>query len=237
MELIPIQQKEIDGDIVNSVSAREFQAYLDNKRHFSEWISPYIEANNEYDFNEGIDFLTVHLGVNRINQQVTYDYFLTMDMAKEIAMLSRTKKGKEARRYFIACEKKLKQNVSVFALPKTLSEALQLAADQAKQLELASPKIEAYDRLIGADAIFSVNQTAKLLGWGRNKLFAALRNRKILMDDNLPYQAHIDNGRFIVKDTVIDRGIKSIAVSQTYITTKGQVWLSELFGDDLRIKK
>lgn len=113
-------------------------------------------------------------------------------------------------------------------IPTNFIEAMTLALEQAKQLELQAPKVQAFDALIGADTIFSMNQTAKLLGWGRNKLFAELRKRHILMDSNLPYQAQLDNGRFVVKDTPIQRSIGTMVVSQSYVTTKGQVWLSKL---------
>ena len=51
------------------------------------------------------------------------------------------------------------------------------------------------------------------------------------MDNNLPYQQHLDNGRFVVKDTPIQRTIGTMVVSQTYVTTKGQVWLRDLLGN------
>lgn len=119
-----------------------------------------------------------------------------------------------------------------FSIPKTYSEALLLASEQAKQLEIQAPKVKAFDMLIGSDTLFTMNQAAKHLGWGRNKLFKELRNRGILMQDNLPYQQHIDSNKFVVKETLIERTIGTKVVSQTYVTTKGEVWLFELLGSN-----
>jgi prophage antirepressor-like protein len=66
-------------------------------------------------------------------------------------------------------------------LPQTFAEALMLAAQQAmkieeqqKQLEVAAPKVESFDKFIGADGLYSVNDAAKSLGVGQKKLFEAL---------------------------------------------------------------
>lgn len=125
-----------------------------------------------------------------------------------------------------------KSNLTVFNHDTSTHRGALLAlVASLDKIEADKPKVQAFDTLIGADTIFSMNQTAKLLGWGRNKLFAELRNRSILMNNNLPYQAQIDNGRFVVKDTPIQRSIGTMVVSQSYVTTKGQVWLSKLLGD------
>lgn len=122
-----------------------------------------------------------------------------------------------------------KSNLTVFNHDTSTHRGALLAlVASLDKIEADKPKVQAFDTLIGADTIFSMNQTAKLLGWGRNKLFAELRKRYILMDSNLPYQAQLDNGRFVVKDTPIQRSIGTMVVSQSYVTTKGQVWLSNL---------
>lgn len=129
-------------------------------------------------------------------------------------------------------ENKNKISLPDFSNPAEAARAWAIEYEE-KQRALAlveeqKPKVKAFDSLIGSDAVFSMNQTAKLLSWGRNKLFAELRDRGILLADNLPAQNQINAGRFVVKDTVVDRGIKSIIVSQTFVTTKGQVWLNEI---------
>jgi phage antirepressor YoqD-like protein len=75
-----------------------------------------------------------------------------------------------------------------FALPQTFAEALQLAANQAKQIECLTPKAEAYDDLMVCPDSLSMMQAAKLLEIGRTTLIRKLKEKKILMADKLPYQ-------------------------------------------------
>lgn len=94
-----------------------------------------------------------------------------------------------------------------FNLPQSFSEALQLAADQAKQIELLEkknneliPKAEFFDAVTDSKTAISIGETAKVLdaGIGQNKLFAFLRENNILKSDNTPYQRYIDMGYFRV---------------------------------------
>lgn len=94
-----------------------------------------------------------------------------------------------------------------YQLPQTFSEALQLAADQAKQIELLEkknneliPKAEFFDAVTDSKTAISIGETAKVLdaGIGQNKLFAFLRDNNILKSDNTPYQRYIDMGYFRV---------------------------------------
>lgn len=80
--------------------------FLESKRKFTDWVKPYVSLDNEYGFVEGTDFIRTHAGVNPTNGLPLDDYWFTMDMAKEVSMLSKTEQGKKARKYFIECEKK-----------------------------------------------------------------------------------------------------------------------------------
>lgn len=100
MELIKIQEKE--GQQV--VSARDLYEFLDVKERFSR----FMERNLEYGFENGVDYTPYQI-VHPSNQQEIEDYALTLDCAKEISMVQRSEKGKQARQYFIECEKQLKQ--------------------------------------------------------------------------------------------------------------------------------
>jgi phage antirepressor YoqD-like protein len=109
-------------------------------------------------------------------------------------------------------EKQLKKGPSI---PQTYSEALRLAADQADlidkqtaQLQIAQPKVEFYDAVTGSSDSIDMKAVAKILdtGIGRNKLFAVLRFKKILMHNNEPYQKYVDAGLFkiIISEYTVD---------------------------------
>ena len=106
--LIHIQQQSIDGEPVQTVNARDLHAFLGVGKDFSNWIKDRIE---KFEFVENQDFVIDSPKLanqsGRGGDRRTIEYHLTLDMAKELAMIERTPKGKEARQYFIACERRL----------------------------------------------------------------------------------------------------------------------------------
>jgi phage anti-repressor protein len=88
------------------VDARELHSFLEVKSEFRNWIKNRI---SDYSFAENKDF--VAFGKNLPNGGKSKEYALTLDMAKELSMVERTDKGREARQYFIAIEKKYTQLV------------------------------------------------------------------------------------------------------------------------------
>ena len=77
---------------------------------FADWIKNRI---NEYDFVENQDFISFSENLEKpTGGRPSQEYFITLDMAKELAMVERTEKGKQARQYFIECEKKLKSQIA-----------------------------------------------------------------------------------------------------------------------------
>ena len=86
----------------NTVSARELHEFLEIGTRFDKWFRRMCE----YGFNENDDFIRVAQKCPTLGGiQTIIDYAITLDMAKEISMIQRTKKGKQARQYFIQCEK------------------------------------------------------------------------------------------------------------------------------------
>ena len=87
----------------NTVSARELHEFLEIGTRFDKWFIRMIS----YGFEENSDFRAITQ--KRVTAQgniTTYiDYEITIDMAKELSMIQRTEKGKQARQYFIQCEK------------------------------------------------------------------------------------------------------------------------------------
>lgn len=113
-------------------------------------------------------------------------------------------------------------------LPQSFSEALRLAADLQEEAERNRPKVEAHDRFISGENLQKVGDVAKALGYGRNKLFRLLRESKIFMKGNVPYQQYIDRGYFEVKETPITMGEQTINKPQTYVTAKGVDYIDGL---------
>lgn len=117
-----------------------------------------------------------------------------------------------------------------YTAPKTFAEALRLAAEQAEQLEkLAAenekllPKAEFFDAVTDSKSAISIGEVAKVLdvGIGQNKLFAFLRERKILDSKNIPYQEYIDRGYFRTIEQKYDvRGEVRISI-KTLVFQKG----------------
>lgn len=146
-ELIPIQ----DNDGAQAVLGRDLHAFLEVTTPYDKWLPRMVAYGfeGEKDFST---FLSESTG-GRPRQ----DHILTLDMAKEISMLQRTERGKQARQYFIECEKQAKSSQP--AVPQNYAEALRAAAEQyeraeaaaleskrnAKRLELAAPKIAKAD--------------------------------------------------------------------------------------------
>lgn len=117
--------KEHNGK--QAVSARELHEFLEVKAHFRNWI----ERMFDYGFDESIDYERANIFV-RGNE--AKDYVLTLDCAKEISMIQRTDKGKQARQYFINCEKRLKEGSSLIqkALENMVDDRIQKALQEEK---------------------------------------------------------------------------------------------------------
>ncbi len=109
--LIPIVSTTLNGQASQMVDARVLHEFLEVKRDFSNWIKGRIE---EFGFERSTDFVSFD-SPNSANQNTrggdrrSIDYFLTIDMAKELAMVERSVKGRQARRYFLDCERQLRQ--------------------------------------------------------------------------------------------------------------------------------
>ncbi len=104
-ELIVVEQKQVGGEVKPTVNAKSLHVFLDIGKGFSAWIQDRIRI---YNFLENHDFIILSdSGEKSGRGRPTKDYHLTIDMAKELSMIERTPKGKEARQYFIKCERSL----------------------------------------------------------------------------------------------------------------------------------
>jgi anti-repressor protein len=134
MNLITIAKKQINDKLIQTVSARELHTFLQSSERFSAWF----ERQLGYGFVDGVDYLGCEV-FNTLAKQTLQDYCISINMAKEISMIQRTNKGKEARQYFINCEQQLQNQ---FKVPATFKEALLLAVEQQEIIEQQQVKIE-----------------------------------------------------------------------------------------------
>ena len=110
MQLIPLHTRSLNEQTTDTVNARDLHAFLEVGRDYATWLKARI---TQYCFIEGEDYMVFSPERGKMHNSVgrkAVDYFITLDMAKELAMVERNEKGRQARRYFIECEKQLKDH-------------------------------------------------------------------------------------------------------------------------------
>lgn len=151
----------------NVVSARMLHSFLEVKTDFTDWCKRMFE----YGFEENQDFNLLKIeevrteGKRQVRREVT-DYALTINTAKEISMLQRTDKGKEARQYFIKCEEQLKSlALNSYQIQDPIKRAEKWIEEQKEKLLLEN-KVEnlstALDSLVEWTSIIKVCQFNKV---------------------------------------------------------------------------
>ena len=142
-QLIPLQSQTIDGNAVETVSARELHAYLESKQDFSNWIKKRIE---QYEFVENQDYISFNKKIERVvGGTVRIEYFVSVGMAKELAMVENNDKGKQARRYFIECEKKLNSTTTTqVQVVGKAEDATRAALLLSQHLNIKGPALETF---------------------------------------------------------------------------------------------
>ena len=106
-ELIKTTGITLNGDKITAVNARDLWKFLESKQDFSTWIKRRIE---KYEFIEGQDYL-LHKFVEQLPSGAKHciEYLISLDMAKELAMVENNERGRQARQYFIEVEKRYRQ--------------------------------------------------------------------------------------------------------------------------------
>jgi phage anti-repressor protein len=118
--LIPVFTTEICGVPMQAVDARELLTFLGVKRDFPTWIKKRIA---DYGFVENQDYLLTQTGEQLPSgTKYRFDYHLSLDMAKELAMVERNDMGRTIRRYFIECEQRAAQAQSAPSRINTIQD-------------------------------------------------------------------------------------------------------------------
>lgn len=182
MDLIAVNVTEEDKQIV---SGRDLHMFLEIGTQYTKWF----ERMCEYGFSENVDFRAV--SQKRLtaqgNESTFIDHELTIDMAKQLCMLARNDKGKQAREYFIQIERDWNSP------EKVMGRALKIAnnvinnqkitiAQQNQQLQELQPKATYYDLVLQNTSLLSITQIAKDFG------LSARRLNQILKDKGVQYK-------------------------------------------------
>lgn len=220
------------------VSARELHKNLGLTTRFSKWID-----QNFSGFEEGQDFTTVTAVTEvqnngGIQKRQLQDYLLTIDMAKELCMMSKTKKGKEVRQYFIKVEKNWNSPDMI------MQRALEISKQRIETLQnenaTMKPKALFADSVATSKTTVLVGELAKIIRGngidiGATRLFQWMRGNGYLIkrkgsDWNMPTQKAMDFGLFKIKETTINRANGTTSIVKTpKVTGKGQQYFVNKF--------
>lgn len=232
--LINLMTASIGGEKQKGVSARDLHAFLEVKSRFNDWIANRIK---DFNFVENQDYVTLTKKI--VSGGLAKEYFLTLNMAKELSMVERNEKGKRARQYFIQCEKLAKDPVNAL-LAMSKSEILMLAAEtqkknealEAKNLQLENkieedaPKVEMAKRAIETDGAWLVRKVAKVLGVTQTFLFDFMHQKKILSPRNEPYAKFVQMGVIRPRISSYPDGYGNMRSKITaYVTARGIEYL------------
>jgi len=223
------------------VLGRELHEFLGVTTRYNDWFPRMVE----YGFTEGKDFNLLKNEQVRFegNREVTrelLDHLLTIDMAKELAMIQRTERGKQARQYFIQVEKDYNSPEKIMARALRIAEkelsTLRLETKvQAQQIAELQPKATYYDLILQCPSLLSVTEIAKDYGLSAKGL------NKILHDNGIQYS---QSGVWFLYAKYQDKGYTSTKTQNynrpdgtqgsrvhTYWTQKGRLFLYGLLKD------
>ena len=216
------------------VSGRTLHKELGVQTEYKKWFGRMAE----YGFTEGDDFVRVTQKWDTPGgiQNVT-DHALKLDMAKEIAMIQRTEKGKQVRQYFIQVERDYNSP------EKIMARALNIANTRLSLLETTleqmKPKALFADAVAASKTSILIGELAKIItqnGYniGQNRLFGWLRDRGYLhrggSSRNLPTQRYMEMGLFEIKETTHTNPDGTVLITQTTkVTGKGQQYFINKF--------
>ena len=227
-QLISITTNENDEQLV---SGRELHQFLGVKTRYSIWF----DRMSEYGFTEDIDYTAVvqKRTTAQGNQTEYIDHAMKLDMAKEVSMIQRNEKGKQARQYFLEVEKAWNNPDMI------IKRAMDLQARKIIMLETENKELK--PKALFAEAVETskttilVGDLAKIIkqngvNLGANKLFEWLRDNGYLIkrkgtDWNMPTQKSMNLGLFEIKETTINKPDGHIQISKTSkVTGKGQTY-------------
>lgn len=217
-----------------TVLARDLHEFLEVKTAYKDWFPRMCE----YGFAAGEDFNLlknerVQIEGSRTVSRTVDDAQLTIDMAKEICMLQRNEKGKQARQYFLQIEKAWNDPDMIMARALKFAEGkLRLAEAKISglqsELDVAQPKADFYDTFVSPNKCTGLRDTAKELGISERKFVNFLIDEKYLYrtpaQQLRPYAKKSNEGLFETKDWYTKSDIVKIRV---FFTPQGKQFFNK----------
>lgn len=217
------------------VSGRQLHEGLGIGTQYTKWFERMIS----YGFIENIDFLTIsQKRLTAQGNETTYiDHILKLDMAKEIAMIQRSDKGKQIRQYFIQVEKEWNSPEKVMARAlimanKQLSLANVKIEELEGEIEKNKPKIDWYERFLNSEGTYTATQVGKLIGYpSAQKLNTELSKLKIQYKQGKYWIPNRNTDKEWYKLTINEFG------TQLKWKPKGIVEISKILGNEISEEK
>jgi anti-repressor protein len=215
--LIKVTENEQHQQVV---SARELHRGLSLATRFSKWVT-----QNFKDFVEGTDFtgVTIVTAVNNGAQQTLRDYAITIDMAKNLALMSRTEKGAEYRAYLIDVERRWNDPGEIvkrgYAILQDQNTRLKITNNQLSiDNQMMKPKADYFDKVVQRNTLTNFRDTAKMLGKKQKEFIGWLLQHKYVYRDakhKLKPKSEYTGRYFVIKDNYY-------GYPQTLITPEGR---------------
>ncbi|HHQ0216610.1 TPA: phage antirepressor KilAC domain-containing protein [Listeria innocua] len=236
-EMLPVLENEKGEKFVD---ARMLHEKLLVNTRFNDWISRMI---GNYGYENGLDFYST---LSKTNGRPSTNYFLTLDTAKELAMVQNNEMGRAIRKYFIEVEKQARKLATEYptfsymiddpvARAKKWIEEQQEKQEALKQIEEQKPKVIFADAVQTSENTVLVKDLATILKQngldiGQNRLFEWLRGSGYLLNKgtyyNKPSQKAMNLGLFEQKTHIhTDRNGLMVTTYTPRVTGKGQVYL------------
>lgn len=234
-ELIPVIESADNETNDILISGRDLHKFLEIKTEYRKWFGRMVE----YGFEENIDYVRVTQKCPTLGGvQDIVEHHLKIDMAKEISMLQRNEKGKQARQYFLEVEKRWNSPEMI------VQRAMEI--QQRKIEKLMTENSELKPKALFAEAVETskssvlVGELAKIIkqngvNIGQNRLFDWLRENGFLIKKkgesyNLPTQKSMELELFEIKKRTMSNPDGSIKTTSTpKVTGKGQIYFVKKF--------
>lgn len=213
------------------VSARELYDFLEVTERFQQWFDKKVE---KFNFKEDQDYIGCKFFHTQAKQELQ-DYYLKIQMAKELAMLQNNDKGKQAREYFIKCEEAWNSEDMVLARALQIQnkkilgykEHIEVLENKIKE---DAPRVSFAETIEKASDCILVREFSKIIAnegihLGEKSLYKWFREKGFIFKNSTePMQSAVQRGLFKVSERVIKAVTGDIVRSTTKITGKGQIY-------------